>query len=95
MNKAVWAGISLTLLSAIVQAGPSEGVECKWIEANDKDNSYHLQACADGSVRVRQQDGSEILIPKEVVESLKKVDSKSRPKYADEVPCVATTPRSR
>lgn len=95
MKNSIWVGLSLSLLSAIVTA--AEKQNCNWVQTQTSTGVLFVQACIDGSVRIRDEDGKFIQISKETVEALQNAKvTDPRASYGGGVPCVGkVSPGSR
>lgn len=86
MNKMLWAGVSISLLSSLQAV--AEGNTQIAIQSGEVQS---ITKTVEGDIIVTEKNGKQLILDKNIVEALKKTDLNSVPNFNDSNPCVAIT----
>lgn len=86
MKKAVWVGVSLSLLVGLQALAQSQ--DAAVLSAN---NLQAVEKNENGDFRLIGKDGSTLVITKDVVRALTEKNTKEAPRFKKNAPCVAKT----
>lgn len=83
-SKAIWVGISFSLLTAIAHAQVNNNTS---VSDDQSEEIYAVQPEADGGVTVVKADGSKVYFTKEQVAIIRRANAKDASKFKNGVFC--------